>query len=305
MLLKEKIDEGFDGQHIEGYALVTNYTKNPTKNGGSYIGGTLECKGTVQFKSWSSSEAFKTLDSDYIANTICYVSGEVNIYGGAKSVILKSIVETDESDVEFSKSDFFASKYNADSYMKSLRQLLAKASDNSIAIFDLVVDKEFREKFMVEFAAAYHHDNCRSGLLAHTTKVARMTSLVTLYPNIIKVVPIDLLYLSAALHDIGKVVEYNNGVVEGAGKYISHTMLGVLKLEEHKEDIIAMVGEHYYTILLSVIQQHHGEYGERPRTVAAYIVHLMDILDTKLTGLDEALLGAESGVVFDEYKLNW
>lgn len=304
MLLKENVENGYEGQRLEGLILVGNYSKLPTKNGKSYIGGSVEGIGTIPFKAWGNSDAFRELDAKSYAGKIARVSASVNIYNGSRSIVIDDIMLVNEDEIEYSKSDFLVTKYNAESYLKSMRQMLAKASDKCLVVFDEIVDGDVKERFMNEFAAIHHHDNCRSGLLAHSTKVTRIASLIGLYPNIIKKVPVDILYLSAALHDIGKVFEYDNGTISDKGKVLSHTMLGVLEIEKHRETIIDILGEEYYYLLLSVIQQHHGEYGERPRSIVAYVVHLLDMLDTKLTGLDEALSQQNEGIVFDEYKLN-
>ena len=45
--------------------------------------------------------------------------------------------------------------------------------------------------------------------------------------------------------------------------------------------------------ILSIVSCHHGEYGEPPRTVAAYVVHLLDKLESGLTGLSDKLEQSE------------
>ena len=41
----------------------------------------------------------------------------------------------------------------------------------------------------------------------------------------------------------------------------------------------------FYYEIVSVLQGHHGEFGDAPVTVLAYIVHLIDMLDSQTTGI--------------------
>ena len=158
---------------------------------------------------------------------------------------------------------------------------------------------------MTEFAAVWHHDNCKAGLLAHTTKVVRMASLIRMYPEITKKISPDVLFIGCALHDIGKVYEYGLGAVTDEGKVLSHHTFGVLFCASHKKDIVEALGRDGYRLLLSIIEQHHGEYGERPRTVAAYVVHRLDMLESVLTSVNTLLKDSPDGnIQYDGYKLS-
>ena len=126
-----------------------------------------------------------------------------------------------------------------------------------------------------------------------------------MYPNITSKVNKDLLYLGCAIHDIGKVYEYNNGLISSQGKFISHLTSGILLLDKYREDIVMLMGEDFFYSLMSIVSQHHGEYGEKPRTIAAYVIHILDLLDTNLTTLDLSCESIEKGeqVKFDGLTL--
>ena len=66
-------------------------------------------------------------------------------------------------------------------------------------------------------------------------------------------------------------------------------------LEEHKEEIIKLKDEQFYIDLVSVVATHHGEYGERPRTVIAYVIHLIDCLESNLASINQQLEVCEGG----------
>ena len=306
ILCKEDINNKVDREHVLGLALISGYTKQPTKNGGFYLGGNVECLGTVPFKVWQGDCFCKMEETDF-SGKICHIVGKVNEFGGTKQLILDDIVEISQqtlTDNNIKKSDFLETKYNIESYWNLLIKTLQKSvTPEAMQVFNLVMDKEITERFKEEFAAVSHHDNCRGGLLAHTTKVVKLSTVISMYPNILSRVSPDLLYIGAALHDIGKIVEYNNGVVSPIGKAVSHLAIGIYMLEKHREEIINLKGEDFYYSLISIISQHHGEYGEAPRTVAAYVIHQLDCLDSTLTLLDEVSM-ADGQISFDSMKLS-
>lgn len=125
-----------------------------------------------------------------------------------------------------------------------------------------------------------------------------------LYPNINKVVDNDLFALGATIHDIGKIYEYTNGVIEGNGLLVSHTTFGVEMLSKNKDFIVSLKSEEFYYRLLSIIQQHHGEFGEKPRTVEAYLVHMADYMESSFQAIEESYEKGIRTVSIHDFKLN-
>lgn len=297
VLNKEELQKLYDGSRVSGYVLLRGYTKQPTKNGGEYIAGSVEAQGNVPFKAWGNSEAFITLSNsrDY-ENKICHVRAEANIYGGVFSLIIREISLADMDTLEsegISESDFLSSMYNPEIYWREFENTFKKnTSEEAHEVFDSIMTGVVKNAFLTEFAAIAHHDNCRSGLLAHSTKVVKIATILKMYPNILKRVGKDLIFLGAAIHDIGKIMEYNNGVISNNGKLLCHTISGVVLLEENYKDIIVKkMGNAFYVRLISIVSCHHGEYGESPRTVEAYVIHLLDCLESNLTSINQKLEG--------------
>lgn len=42
-------------------------------------------------------------------------------------------------------------------------------------------------------------------------------------------------------------------------------------------------------MICSVLLQHHGEYGENPRTIYAMLVHMIDDMEAHLTSIDDII----------------
>lgn len=310
MLVRDKLVKQAEGTLIKGYVLINGYQLTPQKNGGFYISGTLQAMGTIPFKVWSSTVgdslyAKMSGGESLFKGSICYVEGKVDRYGGNFSLVLNDGRVIDGEDIGFKESDFLEDVYDVGAFWQSLIGVLKKnCSEKAVTMFERVIS-EVKERFMTEFAAVWHHDNCKAGLLAHTTKVVRMASLIRMYPEITKKISPDVLFIGCALHDIGKVYEYGLGAVTDEGKVLSHRTFGVLFCASHKKDIVEALGRDGYRLLLSIIEQHHGEYGERPRTVAAYVVHRLDMLESVLTSVNTLLKDSPDGnIQYDGYKLS-
>lgn len=298
-----------EGMFVSGYGLVQNYSLQPQKNGGSYISGQVQLKGQVPFKVWSntspnSAYVKMTTNPDEYKNSICQIRGKVDRFGGISSIIIDSITAVDPKEVGLSTSDFLEEIYDINAWWSRLEGVLRKnCSEAAVKVFEEIL-LPIKDKFVTEFAASFHHDNCKSGLLAHTTKVVRLATVLKMYPEITAKISSDALFLGCALHDIGKVFEYSNGTVSGTGKYISHHTFGVMLLIKNESLIVNAMGEDFYYSMLSVVEQHHGEYAERPRTVLAYVIYLLDNLDSTLTSLDKVISEAkDEQIQYNGYKL--
>lgn len=305
MVSKKELGSMPDGKLIETVCFMKSYSKRPTKNGSSYMSGSLEMKGTVDFKVWAGS-LFDEMDTYDYQNTVVFIKGKVNDYGGVKSLILSSVKAVEDG--VYSESDFFEEKYAIESYVGALDQIIeSHCSEQATSIYREVMSP-IMDRFKVEFAARSHHDAVKGGLLAHTYKVLLiMCKTVSFYPNISKVCSGDLLYLGCVFHDIGKIYEYTNGSIIGNGLLVSHHTFGVEILLKYKEKFVDSFGEGFFYRLLSIVEQHHGEYGEEPRTVEAYLIHLVDNLESKFESLDESfqnMSGERSMTTVDSFKLN-
>lgn len=301
MVTKKDIEGMYDGQSFETVALIKGYEVRPTKNGSKFIDGTVELKGSVQFKVWAGTLFDEMEKCDY-QNTVCKVVGKANDYNGVKSIILTDAKALAEG--TYDESDFLEDKYPIDAYWDGFRKLIEKnCSSEAYEVFSKIME-DVDERFRVEFAAKGHHDAVKGGLLAHTYKeTVIMTRVMKLYEDIIAKVNPDLLILGCALHDVGKVYEYTNGAILGNGLIVSHHTFGVEILHNRKSLIVEKLGEEAYYRLLSVIEQHHGEFGERPRSLEAYLVHQVDLLESRFQIVNEGLAKDTDVVAIDGYYL--
>ena len=294
-------------KEVTGCVLIQSYATAPQKNGGQYISGHLQALGDIPFKVWSDNSPTslyaKMVSSQEYAGKVMKITAKTDFFGGVLSLVISDGGVVPESE-GISASDLMENIYDAAKYMQTLRTTLQKqCSDKAVMVFELIMS-ELEGKFVKEFGAIYHHDNCKSGLLAHTTKLTRLATMVKLYPSLLSRVSPDVLFIGCALHDIGKVMEYNSGSISEEGKLLSHMILGPVLLSRYEDEISKLMGRSYYLELLAILGSHAGEFGERPRTVAAYVIHLLDCMEAKLASVNALCADTDGQIKWEGYTLN-
>lgn len=287
MITQEMLSNLKPSQTINGVILVKNYSIALTKTNKEYITGTLTSGTDVSFKVWGNATAFSKMKNEEYSSLPCLISGTVDGFGGVNTIIIDNIDAVEG----FTADQFFPIKYNIEAYWDALKKIIsAKTSEKAqILANKILFDTELRDRFKVEFAAMSHHDNCKGGLLAHTYKVLRNVDLIiNQYQDFVKTDGTvnkditDLIYIGALLHDIGKTKEMNFGVYQ-QDSFATHSYFGVEMISAYRDIIIESYNEHWYLSLVSILLQHHGDFGEPCKTVPAYIVHRADELDSSLT----------------------
>ena len=296
VISQKTIKDSKVGDGVKGLAWVCGYTVKPTKSGKKYIDGQLQSGSTIPFKVWSDNSAFSNLSEYDFTDTPAYVTGEFNEYQGVKYINVQTIQAVDG----YTKMQFMEQKYPTQSYATALINLTQ--STVTAKGFDLLNkvlfgNTELWNRFTEEFAAMSVHDNCLSGLLVHTYKVCSILSWVlSTYPQLCVVDNTgtfssdtkDNLFIGAVLHDIGKVQELNFGVYQ-PNSAATHCILGLDVLYQFRSEIEAAYGISGFRLLQSILVEHHNEYGDKCRTVLAYVVHMCDLLDARMTGLAQLI----------------
>lgn len=305
----EDVLKGFNGESTTFLAVLTQVEFRKTKTGKDMVSGSLDVLGKIPYIIWEGTFLdYLKEHSDDLKGKVVEVSGYINEYNGNKSIIVETMALCKES---YEQELFFEDKYSA-KYMQSIENVItSKMGEGTQVIFNLIMDSQIengvtiRSRFVKEFAAVSHHDSCQTGLLGHTYKVfASVYSCIKHYRVIASKCDLNLLYLGAILHDVGKVLEYNHGTMSKNGNLVSHNILGVELLANYKQQIIELKSEEFYYRLVSIISQHHGEFGERPRTVEAYVIHLFDMLDSRLTDVDDLLKDATGKIWYSDCYLS-
>lgn len=160
-------------------------------------------------------------------------------------------------------------------------------------------------RFKKEYAAKSIHDARRHGLMHHTVKMIDIYNKVKyMYPKLFRKLDHDFMVIAIILHDVGKIMEYNDGELSQYS-YGTHHLFGIEIIHNHKNYVVNNFGEDFYYRLQSVILQHHGEFGEKPRTIESYIIHLVDMFESRMQMLEESLpmKGDTLNVEFGKFKV--
>lgn len=276
-----------DGEHLSGSILLKNCSVGLTKNGKYYCYGELTSGVDVEFKAWDNSSAFAKLRGGDLSGKVIDIVATWNEYMGRTSLVLETLGVVDNIPVE----NFLATRYNINAYFDALHDMLSKSlSEKGMKLAEDIVfsNESIAEAFRLEFAAKSHHDNCKGGLLAHTYKVCSlMNYTLSMYKNIAQTQDEkDLLMLGALLHDIGKIREMHLGnyTMESC---VTHRFLGVELLD--KASIVELYNEEWYYNLVSILLQHHGDFGDPCKTVVSAVVHKVDMFDSDMTLLSQKL----------------
>lgn len=157
-------------------------------------------------------------------------------------------------------------------------------TDKCWDLISLAIDHPSLEgRFLIEGAAIRHHDNIIGGLANHTFKMLRILMAI-LENNPALKASADLLTFSIFMHDVGKIFEYRDLDVAEFW-FANHRVRGIEFLTEIRDEILSRYDENFYRQTQSVIAGHHGQYGDRPTSVAATIVHYIDLLESQTTEL--------------------
>ena len=287
-------NEGKDIKEAEGtgVALIKSATPGKTRNGNPRFSGSVENQETVQYNVWCDTPAYQTLSSAQIipGETVADISYSIGKFG----LVIKAITILD--DPAYTREMFVYSKYDQKELEDDLNDTLNKCGLTEKGrqllkiIFGIGTENNIFPRFSKEQAAMNHHDNCESGLLAHTLKCLRIYSGIRpIYRTFNDERTNDALIIGLMVHDVGKIWEMHHGNYT-PNSFVTHRLLGAEHLTSLKEQIVDLYDNEFYYHLLAIVDQHHDEYGEPAKTVYAYIAHMIDDMEAKLTVMNEVIM---------------
>ena len=213
------------------------------------------------------------------------VEGQAHEYRGTLQVKLDRVRVLHQDDV--STEDYVPATEQDRHALAAELELAGRELENEDLrqLFELMVsDGEFWEAFCQAPAAKGMHHARIGGLLEHSVSCLRIArSLADIYP-----VDRDMLFFGAIFHDVGKVRELSWGggsfSYTTEGRLLGHVVMGE-RLVSSYVDMLPGFPENLRLRLSHLLISHQGEteYGspERPKTLEALLVHLIDNLDAR------------------------
>ena len=289
------INELVDNDQVYGPLLVTAMTKGTTDKGSSYLNITFQDKtGSIEGKKWDVSDADMEA---LVPGAVVYVQGIVNIYKNQnqlKVTGVSKVTNMDEIDLTAFQR---VSPIPIEEQKAKLEKYLTSFKDKDVKKITKVVIEHFYDKYITYPAAVKIHHEFGGGLIHHSLAMADLAEAIAkLYPEVDR----DLLVAGALLHDIGKTIEYENPLMPTKtleGRLIGHISIMYAEFRKivddlHIESEVPLLIEH-------MILAHHGKYefGSPviPATREALLLHLIDLIDSRLMILSKALEATKDG----------
>jgi 3'-5' exoribonuclease len=270
-----------NNQIIEGYFIVYKKEILTAKNGSKYLNLVLGDKsGQINAKMWDISRDFEEITDE----DVVFVKGKVDKFKENLQIILEHIEKKVVSE-DILNNLIITTEKNIDEMFGKLMTFKDSIYTKVIRkLIDKVFDEDFLLKFKLAPAATSFHHAYRGGLLEHTLSVVNLCDkFATAYENINR----DILISGAILHDIGKVIEYNNKTFKRTdeGKLLGHIAIGITIVDK-KAKKIREFPEKILNAIKHLILSHHGEleWGSpvQPATVEAVLLHYADNIDSKI-----------------------
>ncbi|GIM29748.1 phosphohydrolase [Clostridium polyendosporum] len=219
--------------------------------------------------------------------------GDVISIRGKKAHLLEIAQYNKEKD--FKEEDYIATvKTPIDEIMNEIESI-SKEEFKSKEIIELnnyfFKNEEFINLFKKGIAGVSQHHNYRGGLAEHTLNVMYLSKTLAYRYDCRRK---EIAILSAKLHDIGKIYEFNtNGPFSYSlrGEMEGHIVIGIQMIEEAFNANPWLYSEDFRERIKGCIVQHHGklEFGS-PRSMnmeESYIVHFADYIDATMNKINQ------------------
>ncbi len=282
-----------EGASIREKFVVRAKDARQGRGGGSYLTlGLGDRTGEVTAMVWDN---VADVDKVCQVGAVVTIIGRVQRYNGRLQVVVKEAMPVRLADVD--QGDFVrASQIDPDLLWSQLQEAIAGVADGHLRqlLYRVFSDPEVAERFKVVPAARGMHHAFRSGLLEHTVSVVGAARPLARHYRLNE----SLVVAGCLLHDLGKVWELESGAsieYTDEGRLIGHLTLEVMYVDRMIGELASFPAETRRQ-LLHILLAHHGEYEygspRRPKTPEAQLVHVVDNLDARLSGMFEAINGA-------------
>jgi len=289
--MKTFINEFRENDNVDSFFLVKEKSSGTTKTGNIYLKVKLRDRsGEMEGRVWSSAEAFSgSFDKD----DFVHVKGKASSYQDHLQLNIGHIERVDEEAILL--SDFFPmAKRDIEEMFHSLQEIASQIKnphlDRLLRLF--WEDESFVKRFKMAPASKWLHHAHLGGLLEHTLSVSQLVLKNCFHYGGLD---LDLLLSASILHDLGKVDElsYSRSFdYSDEGRLLGHIVLGVEKVEAKIRQLPDFPKD--LSILLKhLLLSHHGQYiwgsPKKPMTLEAVMLHYLDDMDAKISGIREFL----------------
>lgn len=293
-----------NGENVNWYYRVQEIVKKKTKNGDYFLDLTVMDKsGRMPAKIWNNVDEFYKLIQ---AGEIYKISGEIKDYKGKNQITINHLRAITTNDTDMNRDDYNeAPPFDSAALLAKMFSLLAANLTNP-HLLQLV--ELFKEEYGPALQQAYGaqkiHHAFAGGLLQHTYSILEMALALAPHYSLDK----ELVLVGALFHDIGKTAEFKTQPALATtleGGLLGHVVISLtifLNLKNKIAAFPAVLSAHIQHLIVS----HHGEkeFGapEVPKTCEAYLLHILDLLDSRMNIFSEQLKSGDGQKLFSEFN---
>jgi 3'-5' exoribonuclease len=278
------------GSDLEESYVVRSKDVRQRRGGGPYIAATLgDRTGEIAALVWENVEQIgKILEVGAVVD----IKGQVQRYNNRLQIVIRRASKAAADDINeavFVRS----SSVDVDILWQRLETLIEEIDDAHLKqlLYRIISDPDVASRFKVAPAARGMHHAFRSGLLEHTVSMATVGRRLAAHYRAHE----GLVVAGCILHDLGKIWELDIGAsieYTDDGRLLGHMTMEVIHVDRVISELEAFPAE-LRRQLLHILLAHHGEYEygsqKRPKTPEAMLVHMADLLDSKMAGMLEAI----------------
>ncbi len=278
------------GDKLSQFFQIQAVEIRKTRTGSDYLDMVVrDATGAIAARLWA--ETIRRYGADFAPGDVVKINGHVGAYRDRNQIIVERIRKATPEELEHLGTFQRRSQERAEALFE---ELMCYAQDlRPPSLSDLVVGLLIQHEKAIKTcpAAKMVHHAYEGGLVEHLVGVTRKAAcLVEKDASINK----DLAIAGAIVHDIGKTQELKPGgqarTIEG--RLVGHVILGFEMLDRIGYEK-QCTGEPWFLELQHIILSHHGQadFGApvRPATREAILIHYIDMLDSRLKILDQAL----------------
>ncbi len=275
--------------NVQDVYLLKVITLQESKDGKKYLNIVLsDATGDIECRAWNSSdEIMKLVDrGDYVK---CV--GKVNFFQGRRQINVTALDKVAASSIN--PEDFILkSSHNPEGMFRELLGIVESMEDVYLKalVLNVLQDDEIARRLKLWQAGKSVHHAYQSGLLEHILSSTLIGNFLSQHYGVNR----NYVIAGNILHDICKIYELSDGAnvdYTEEGKLIGHLVKGVELVDRFAYRIKGFphaMKMHLKHILLS----HHGEleFGSPkvPSTSEAYLVHIIDMMDSKMNAFEMA-----------------
>lgn len=287
--MKTYVNEIKENDHVESSFLVKEKSSGITKTGSTYLKLKLvDRSGDIEGRVWTSAES---VAQSFAKDDFVRVTGRAVSFQEHLQLNIVSIEKIGEEEILF--PDFFPmTEKDIEEMFQSLLEVSREIKNPHLSrLLQLIwEDESFVKLFKIAPASKSLHHNYLGGLLEHTLSLAHLVlKNVSHYSGL----NLDLLLTGSILHDIGKVDElsYRRSFdYSDQGRLLGHIILGLERVDD-KVRQLPDFPEDLSMLLRHLLLSHHGQYiwgsPKRPMTLEAVMLHFLDDMDAKITGVQQ------------------